>query len=335
MRQWEIPFSSVIGRPNNDKTKREIAVALTACRVKSRLRKAKFGCFGGTSMGIATGFADFNEWSRKFGIWTEFISEALIIDRAVNLITPAQVKKFYSELKATGCIVPEMDEPLEKSIRHYLAYRTIIDEYRFDFASIKDTFEAGDIYVAASFTHAMNASFGYVSTGEGECYAALTEYIYHLTTDQPFMMGDLQNVKWDENVMVMVESGGASYKLASSPDRVRFSPQWSGEQRAGGYCNSFVCKPGIVTVGRLTKVSPTEHEFLIARGECFDPGGDYEQHCGCGMGDWPHAFIKVRGDARAFVDRMNVEYIHLVYGDIVAEVVETCKHLGVRAVVVG
>jgi len=334
LRQWEIPFGSVIGQPNNATTRKEISAAIAACRVKSRLRKAKFGCFGGTSMGIATGFADFNEWSRKFGIWTEFMAEALIIDRAINQVPKRQVEKVYSDLKATGCIVPAMDEQLEKSIRHYLAYRSIIDEYRFDFASIKDTFEAGDIYIAASFTHAMNAANGYVSTGEGECYAALTEYIFHLITDQPFLMGDLQHIKWDERVMVMVESGGASYKLAFSPERVRFSPQWSGEQRAGGYCNSFVCKPGVVTVGRLTKVSPTEHEFLITKGECIDPGNDYEKYCGCGMPDWPHAFIKVDSDLRSFVDHMNVEYVHMVYGDITDALVESCKHLGIRAAVI-
>jgi L-fucose isomerase-like protein len=335
LRQWEIPFGTIIGRPDNERTRREVAATIAGCRVESRLRKAKFGCFGGTSMGIATGFADFNEWSRKFGIWTEFIAEALIIDRAVHTVTKGQVEKVHAELKATGCIVPALDEQIEKSIRHYLAYRSIIDEYGFDFASVKDTFEAGDIYIAASFTHAMNAANGYVSTGEGECYAALTEYIYHLITDAPFMMGDLQHIKWDEKVMVMVESGGASYKLASSPEKVRFSPQWSGEQRAGGYCNSFACKPGAVTVGRLTKVSPTEHEFLIMRGECIDPGDAYEEYCGCGMPDWPHAFIKAKGDARAFVDHMNVEYVHMVYGDVVDAIAEACRHIGVRPVVIG
>jgi L-fucose isomerase-like protein len=87
LRQWEIPFGTIIGRPDNERTQREVAATIAGCRVESRLRKAKFGCFGGTSMGIATGFADFNEWSRKFGIWTEFIAEALIIDRAVHTVT--------------------------------------------------------------------------------------------------------------------------------------------------------------------------------------------------------------------------------------------------------
>jgi L-fucose isomerase-like protein len=333
-RQWEIPFSAVIGRPSDSKTRAELKSGISACRVKTRLAKSKFGCFGGTSMGIATGFADFNEWARKFGIWTEFMSEALIIERARNSIQKNEVNACYQELKKTGCIVPEMDDPLEKSIRHYLAYRSIIEEFGFDFASIKDTFEAGDIYIAASFTHAMNAADGFVSTGEGECYAALTEYVFHLITDEPFMMGDLQHVDWEENIMVMVESGGASYKCASSPEKVRFSPQWSGEQRAGGYCNSFVCKPGKITVGRLTKVGNGEHEFLISRGDCLEMGEDYEDHCGCGMKDWPHAFFTLEGDARAFVDHMNVEYIHIVYGDIVDELIETCKHLGINAGVV-
>ena len=333
-RQWEIPFSSVIGTPDNPETRKEITKGIAACRVKSRLAKSKFGCFGGTSMGIATGFADFNEWSRKFGVWTEYISEALIIERARNSVTSDEVHACYRELKDTGCVIPDIDEPLEKSIRHYLAYRSIVDEYGFDFASIKDTFEAGDIYVAASFTHAMNASRGFVSTGEGECYAALTEYIFHLITEEPFMMGDLQHVNWKDNVLVMVESGGASYKLASSPEKVRFSPQWSGEQRAGGYCNSFVCKPGTVTVGRLTKVGGGKHEFLISRGKCLDMNDDYESHCGCGMGSWPHAFFNIEGDGREFVNHLNVEYIHIVYGDIVDELVETCRHLDILPVVV-
>jgi L-fucose isomerase-like protein len=333
-RQWDIPFSSVIGRPDNPKTCHELEIGIAACRAKTRLAKSKFGCFGGTSMGIATGFADFNEWSRNYGIWTECISEALIIERARNVVTMKEVEDCYKDLKNTGCQVPDIDKSFEKSIRHYLAYCSIVNEYGFDFASIKDTFEAGDIYIAASFTHAMNAARGFVSTGEGDCYAALTEYMFHLITEEPYMMGDLQSVKWDEKIMVMVESGGASYKLASSPEKVRFTPQWSGEQKAGGYCNAFVCKPGTVTVGRLTKVDNGKHEFLITRGECLEMDDDFEDHCGCGMADWPHAFFSIEGDIRDFVDRMNVEYIHLVYGDIVDELIETSKHLGITPVVI-
>jgi L-fucose isomerase-like protein len=205
----------VIGRPDNPQTCRELEVGIAACRVKSRLAKSKYGCFGGASMGIATGFADFNEWSRKFGVWTENISEALIIERDRNVVKEKEVSDCYNELQETGCQVPAIDDVLERSIRHYLAYGSIVSEDGFDFASIKDTFEAGDIYVAASFTHATNAAKGFVSTGEGDCYASLTEYIFHLITDEPFMMGDLQNVNWDEKIMVMVESVGASYKLAS------------------------------------------------------------------------------------------------------------------------
>jgi hypothetical protein len=81
-------------------------------------------------------------------------------------------------------------------------------------------------------------------------------------------------------------------------------------------------------------VSPTEHEFLITRGECRYPGDAYEEYCGCGMPDWPHAFIKVDGDLRAFVDHMNVEYIHMVYGDIVDALSEACRHLGIRSMVI-
>ena len=61
---------------------------------------------------------------------------------------------------------------------------------------------------------------------------------------------------------------------------------------------------------------------------------DYESHCGCGMGSWPHAFFNIEGDGREFVNHLNVEYIHIVYGDIVDELVETCRHLDILPVVV-
>jgi hypothetical protein len=34
----------------------------------------------------------------------------------------------------------------------------------------------------------------------------------------------------------------------AGPQTGAISPQWSGEQQAGGYCNSFICKAGSIIV---------------------------------------------------------------------------------------
>ena len=49
-----------------------------------------------------------------------------------------------------------------------------------------------------------------------------------------------------------------------------------------------------------------------------------------GFPDWPHAYVKLDGDINKFIGNMNVEYVHMVYGDIIDSKIETCSLLNIE-----
>lgn len=57
---------------------------------------------------------------------------------------------------------------------------------------------------------------------------------------------------------------------------------------------------------------------------------DHDSFCGCGFPDWPHAYVKLNGSMKKFIEDMNVEYIHIVYGDITDSIIETCNLLDIK-----
>jgi len=334
MREWGIPYKGVWGLPGEPFVKNRINDFVKAAMVKNVLEHSKFGMIGGTSMGIACGFADFNEWGRKFGIFTEHTDELVIVEEARAMLKQ-EVEKLYKRLEKDYGSVPPLDEPTERSIRHYLGYKKVIEKNNYDFCALKCTFDASNYYVSACLSQALLAKEGFVSSCEGDCYGALTERIFSILTDEPFFMADVQHIKTKENIAVLVDDGTANPRLARCQKDVLLKPQWTGEAESGGLSISLIAKPGEVTLARICRVGEGRHVCLIARGETFEiPKEKLAKYCGCGFPNWPHAFVKLEGDPIRFVDEMNVEYIHMIYGDLVDPLVEVCKLLKIEPMVI-
>jgi L-fucose isomerase len=334
MREWGIPFRGVWGLPGDAGLQKKIDDFVKAAKVKNVLEHSKFGLIGGTSMGIACGFADFNEWGKKFGIFMEHTDELVVIEEARS-VPEKQVKETYKYLETTYGAVPPLDEQTDRAIRHYLGYEKVITENGYDFCALKCTFDASSYYVSGCLSQALLAQRGFVSSCEGDCYAALTCRILSALTDEPFFTADVQHMKMEEKIAVLVDDGTANPKIASSLNHVYLKHQWAGEAQNGGVSIGLVAKPGKVTLARICRVGDGKHECLITKGETFDvPKEKVAGYCGCGMPDWPHAFVKLEGDPDKFVDEMNVEYVHMVYGDLVDQLKEVCNLLGVEPVVI-
>jgi len=330
MKEWGLPYKGVWGLPGEEFVKERIKAFSDAAKVRHVLERSRFGLFGGTSMGIAAGFADFNEWGRKFGIFTEHTSELVILEEA-RQIPEDEVKKLYNQLKEEYGSVTELDEPTDRAIRHYLAYRKIIEKNGYDFTALKCTFDASDYYVSACLSQSLLAKEGFVSACEGDCYAALTARICQIITDAVIFTADVQHVKKEDNLLVLVADGAANPNLACSRKDVALKAQWTGEATCGGVCLKMDAKPGKVTIARVTREGPGNHACQIATGTVVDrpQGVTHNEYCDCGFPNWPHAYVRLDGDMVAFIDNMNVEYVHMVYGDIKDSLIETCNLLDI------
>ena len=331
MKEWgNLSYKPVWGQPGEHFVKDRIKFFSDGAKVKNILQKSKFGLLGGTSMGIAAGFADFNEWGDKFGIFTEHTSELVIIEEA-RKIADEVVFDFYKTLKKEFGYVVDFNEQTGRSIRHYLAYKKIIQENEYNFTALKCTFDASNYYVSACLSQALLAMDGFVSTCEGDCYAALTERVFQTITDQVIFAADVQRVDAGNNIIFLVDDGTANPNMACDRSCVELKNQWTGEAKTGGICLKLNAKPGKVTLARISREGKNGHVCQLATGEVFNETQmDHDSFCGCGFPDWPHAYVKLDGDINKFVENMNVEYIHMVYGDITDSMIETCNLLDIK-----
>jgi L-fucose isomerase len=46
----------------------------------------------------------------------------------------------------------------------------------------------------------------------------------------------------------------------------------------------------------------------------------------------PHTFVRLDSDARKFAQELRCNHLHLVYGDYVPHLLETCRVLGIRPI---
>lgn len=331
MKEWgDLPYKPVWGLPGTEFVKNIIKSFSDAAKVKNILQKSKFGLFGGTSMGIAAGFADFNEWGEKFGIFTEHTSELVIIEEA-RKISVNTVNNFYKKLKSEYGFVTDLNEQMNRSIRHYLAYKRIIEDNKYDFAALKCTFDASDYYVSGCLSQALLAKDNFISTCEGDCHAALTERVFQIITDQEFFMADVQKADIENNILFLVDDGTANPNLACNNNCVELHNQWTGEAETGGICIKLTAKPGKVTLARISREGKNGYVCQLSTGMVLDNVKiNHDSYCGCGFPNWPHAFVKLDGNINKFIENMNVEYIHMVYGDITDSMLEACKLLNIK-----
>ncbi len=99
--------------------------------------------------------------------------------------------------------------------------------------------------------------------------------------------------------------------------------------KKGGATTIFCCKPGRVTLARLARIKG-QYVMHIATGEAFEqPKVMFKE----AREKWPHAFIKLDGDAERFVQNCRSNHMHMSYGDLKDELVEVCEILQIKPII--
>ncbi len=129
-------------------------------------------------------------------------------------------------------------------------------------------------------------------------------------------------------IVRLIDDGAGAITLAQNPKDVKLSYQPRLECKASGVCTGLVCKPGRITLARLSRVQGV-YVMLIAAGEAIEGEPAWLEECGYPM--WPHAFLKLDGDLDFFVQNLRSEYIHMAYGDLTDDLLADLRDAGHRA----
>jgi L-fucose isomerase len=325
-----IPHKVVYGLPDQPGLLESIVRFARAARVKNALRKSRFGSVGGHGMGIYTGPIDPAQWLSKFGLSVGFVDQYEVVAEGEK-VSQDELRAYYHQLQGEYGAVPPYDQVTERSIRLYLGMERIIAREKFDFTGINDMFGLSDNYCTMCLAQSRLSSRGFVTTCLNDSNGALTAYILRLLSDDPLFTADVNLVDRQSGMVRLIDDGAGAITLAQNPKDVKLSYQPRLEAKASGVCTALICKPGRITLARLSRLQGS-YVMLIAPGEAVPGDPAWLEECGYPM--WPHAFLKLDGDLDRFVQALRSEYIHMAYGELKDDLLETCELLDVEPIVI-
>lgn len=311
----------------------ELRLQCTSRSVVTKLRGQTYGICGGRSMGMYTAVVDPNEWRVRFGIETEAFDQLEVVERA-RAYPDQEARRYLQWIRREFGKVEVEDEVMLSAIKLYLVLKEIIVELGLDFLSVKCLPEMPPYYTTFCFAHAI-LNDGSDADGdqkiivcgcENDANGALTMQIMHLLTDQITCFSDVRHLDLEKGILTISNCGSQPTCLARSRKDVFWVPHGIQEHKMkmGAACPQYICKPGEVTLARLSRING-EYVMLIAGGEALDFPREKLRETFWEFS--PHAFVRLKTAPRDFVKVLRSNHIHMVYGDHMEELKEICRAL--------
>jgi len=319
----------VYGSPKDTEVIGDITSFARAAMVVNRMKRQKLGLIGGRVAGMYTTMVDMAQVKSIFQVEIEHVDQYRVILEAENVLRKTVEKTIKKIRKEFGKIYPP-EEKLLCSARLYHAVRKIVKEDRYDFIGIKCQDEVIGNYVSYCLPVCMLNDDGIVTACESDLNAALTMQMLHLLTDLPVLFADVNDVDLKEKILRLVNCGSIASSLATSRKDVDLGLQYEYLGRQQGCTTIFCCKPGRVTLARLSRVKG-KYVMLIATGEAFQQPKERFKEV---RDVWPHAFVKLDGNPKTLVQNVRSNHMHMAYGDVKEELLKICELLDIEAILV-
>ncbi len=317
----------VYGEPDSPAVLAPIVSYCRAAMTYDNLARSKAVVIGGKTMGMVTAAVDYSQVKSIFGTEIEHVDMLRAYLKARE-IPDKPVKAKMNWAKKTYGAINVSEDILEKSVRLYLALKDIMESENYTFGGFKCQPEFIDNYVSGCMALSFLIDDGIMIACEADMNAALTMRILHLLSDQPVLFADVNDLDLSTGQLRLVNCGTIASKLAASPKDVEWNPQYEYMGAASGACPTFCCKEGQVTLARLSRYAG-EYVMQIATGEAFiQPKETFKE----ARDRWPHAFVHIDGDPDYFIQHLRSNHLHMVYADVVEELLDLCEILGIEAI---
>lgn len=329
MKQVNIPSRKIWGNPLEEpRLLSELSAFCRASGVIERMKGSVYGLIGGRSIGMNTGVVNTQQWMEKFGIDVEHIDQLEIIRRAKEA-DKQEVERAYAWLtENTGKVSTEgkaAPQHVKEQIRHYIAVRSIIDDFGLDFTGIKCHYDLSEYFLASCLSvvflndpYDWNGSKKPVVTAcEADSDGALTMQILKLISGYPSLLFDVRSYDFDNRVFVCCNCGAQpswyaerSEKPAENLAKIFIEPLIP-KYGGNGAHFPYVCKEGEITMARLSRDNG-KYRMFLAHGEFVDfPREKTAETCSA----WPHGYVKMNIEPADFVNVFNANHAHVVPGD--------------------
>lgn len=318
------------GSPKEKRTLKEIGTFARAAHAVTGLDGSTMGLIGGRVMGMYTTEVDTSQIKALFGVEIEHVDSLEQYLRAERADADA-VAETRSMLGAEFGTINVDEQRLDKSIRVYHSLRGIIKNRCYDFAAVKCQGAMIDNYACSCLAGSLINDEGTVLACESDVNAALTMQILKLVSGAgPVLFGDVNHVDRDEGMLRIVNCGSMPSLMANSRKEVDLGPQYDYMGEAGGATTVMCCKPGPVTVARLSRIEG-EYVMLIAEGEAVEqPKKRFKE----AREHWPHMFVSVDGAPDTLIQNLRSNHLHACYGRFAPELLDVCDLLDILPITV-
>lgn len=356
LRQAGFRTHRIVGEMDDPKVRRQVLNWVRAAQAVTTIRNEVFGCYGGHSMGMETGFAHLTPTLKALGTTVRQIDQLWLVEK-MKEVDEREVEaglKWFEELlgprlKYDGKILTP--ETLKTQIRLYLAMEAVNKEKGFDFCGLKGQRELTE-YVCLGDVPEMLMNDPYdwrgpkeptVCATEADFYAAVTmQLLKYVSGGLPTLFMDVRLYHPDRDLWDFCNSGNhATYYAKRSRDPkenfsvVTFHPALEFYFKAGGASVEFDAAPGPLTFARLGLWDEKPY-MVIVDGESLDlPAEERKKLNAMTDPTWPHVHARLNCSFDEFIQVFPCNHILAVEGDWVDALVMLCEISGITPVVLG
>jgi len=346
----------IVGDHTDEATIAKVVDWIRASQAYTTIRGEVFGCYGGHSMGMETGFPHMTAMLTSFGVTPRQIDQLWLVNK-MDSMDVDEVRKAREWLESLmgdrlrydgDALTPEK---LETQIRLYLSMVDTNREKGFTFCGLKAQRELTEhVCIGDVAEMMMNDPYDWngpkesiVCATEADTFAALTmQLLKYISGGLPTLFMDIRLYHPEKDIWDFCNSGNhSSYFAARSLDAmenfktITFHPALKMYFPAGGASVEFDASPGKLTFARLG-LWDQKPFMVIVPGEVLDlPEAERQAINNETDPTWPHVHARMDCNFDEFLKVFPANHIQAVEGDVVDALVMLCEIAGIPPVVLG
>ena len=354
LRQVGIRTHRIVGDVNNPEVQKNVINWVIASQALTSIKNDVYGCYGGHSMGMETGYFHLVPTIKHFGTTVCQIDQLLLVKTMETIPSEEVEKGFQWFTKMLGnrilydgkMLTPET---LKRQITLYLAMKKINQEYGFDFCGLKGQRELTEHICLGDIPEMlMNDPYDwngnkepFVCATEADSYAALTmQILKYISGGLPVLFMDVRLYHPDLDVWDFCNSGNHSSfyaSLSNNPadnfEKITLHPALEFYFKAGGASVEFNAAPCPLTFARLGLWDDKPY-MVIIKGESLSLPEDVRKKINSETDPtWPHVHTRLNCDFNSFLKIFPSNHIIAVSGDYVNTLRYFCDICGIHAIV--
>ena len=305
----------------------EISAFASGAACARGLSGRRLAVIGGRVMGMYTTMADIIQVKTLFGVEIEHI-DSVRVHMTAESLEDLEVAKVKKGLLDRFGKVNTQEGVLDKSIRLYIALKTVLEKENYEIAAVKCMEEMINNYACFCLATSLLNNEGFTISCEADINAALTMSILRTASGGIALFGDVNHLDHEGGELRIVNCGSMPTLLAASEKKVDLENQYGYMGEAGGATIVFSVRSSPVTIARLFRLNG-RYAMVAAEGSTEEfPRERFKE----AREFWPHALVKLDCDSHDLVQNIRSNHMHLCLGKHLGALKEFCSLKGIELI---